>query len=517
MSANKEQQEAIESSGNLMIVAGPGSGKTFTMIQKIKYLIDTDKARPEDILVLTFTNKAAGELRARLSKIGITGVKAGTFHSYCFEELCKVEENLKIATEKDIDFIYKSLEISDSEKSYIHSKRCGASSTFDVRKEFVLKQYVQELRNRELIDFNDILINFIKNDEIEIKKKVVIIDEFQDTSKMQYNALRKISANSSMVNAVGDDSQSIYAFNGANMSNMHEFVKEYNAKIIMMEKNYRSTSDICDVANKLMDNSKETIFHKKIESVSGKRGPVIICNGDFYDVARKAENECKGEKSVAVICRTNRTVSEIRKRIGRKDLILVPFMEHQKDSLRCIFKLFDGDFKPFCESLTGIDFGNKTPSNRAEFFASRKISENTKEKISKSLEKEDPVQAFEFYYGSEVNYSFRQWYYRDVSDEKKYAKNEDKFDDIFAISEAIHKINNKNKIDIITAHGSKGLEYNTVIIPEFNKGKWPSGKNDWKTIEEERRIFYVAITRAEESLYIFKDEGEESIFRREIE
>ena len=152
-----------------------------------------------------------------------------------------------------------------------------------------MKQYVQELENRGIIDFNDILLKFISNESIKINKKVVIVDEFQDTSKLQYKALKKITANSIMVYAVGDDSQSIYAFNGANMKNMEEFVKDYNADVIFMEINYRSTATICKTANNLMYNSYEVAFRKTIVSNSGEEFPIHLKDGGIHDAAAMAE------------------------------------------------------------------------------------------------------------------------------------------------------------------------------------------------------------------------------------
>lgn len=513
---NEKQEEVKNHYGkNLLVIAGPGSGKTFTMISKIEEIIKTKKAEPAEVLVLTFTKKAAGELSARLQNKKIDGVETETFHSFCSKYV--VSPATSIAGEKEKEFIFKNIEAKKKNIKYINSKKAGVSVPFDSESEFCLKSYNTELQNRNLIDFSDILINFLKDEKISINKKIVIVDEFQDTSVLQYSVLKKITKNSEYVCCVGDDHQSIYGFNGAHMENIEVYRNEFKADIIILENNYRSCIEVCDVANNLISCATKDIFKKSIVSAKQNNGNYeYIESRNMYKTVVDKALEFK-EKGVVILCRGNAEIFRLRNKFENKEVLKIPYIHFGKDYLYDIFRAFDGEIKWIIDRFCECDFAGKVPSNLDELEKSHKIPEEKKQKLQKALSLESPIDAYEFLLDKKLDEIFKKWYEKLSNENVSFS---DLFYEVFAVSEKIYNNNNKNKIEIITAHASKGLEWNTVIIPFFNKGYWPSGASeDWKQKDEERRVLYVAITRAEENLLIIEEIGDEcepSSFKLEL-
>ena len=294
---NPRQLEAVlHTEGPLLILAGAGSGKTTVLINRIAYIIDQSLAKPWQILAITFTNKAAGELKERLTAmLGDTGgdVWAATFHSTCARILRRDGDRIGYSShftvydtddsKRLVKDCQKALNIDDkmiSHKSILseisHAKdsmlspadyQAAAGSDFRLAKiGAVYELYQKRLREADAMDFDDLLGNTVElfrqcPDVLEYYQnrfRYIMVDEYQDTNQVQYEFVRLLAEKSKNLCVVGDDDQSIYKFRGATIENIMSFEKSYpNAKVIRLEQNYRSTKNILNAANAVISNNEE--------------------------------------------------------------------------------------------------------------------------------------------------------------------------------------------------------------------------------------------------------------------
>ena len=294
---NPRQLEAVlHTEGPLLILAGAGSGKTTVLINRIAYIIDQSLAKPWQILAITFTNKAAGELKERLTAmLGDTGgdVWAATFHSTCARILRRDGDRIGYSShftvydtddsKRLVKDCQKALNIDDkmiSHKSILseisHAKdsmlspadyQAAAGSDFRLAKiGAVYELYQKRLREADAMDFDDLLGNTVElfrqcPDVLEYYQnrfRYIMVDEYQDTNQVQYEFVRLLAGKSKNLCVVGDDDQSIYKFRGATIENIMSFEKSYpNAKVIRLEQNYRSTKNILNAANAVISNNEE--------------------------------------------------------------------------------------------------------------------------------------------------------------------------------------------------------------------------------------------------------------------
>ncbi|HCX63599.1 MAG TPA: DNA helicase PcrA [Eubacteriaceae bacterium] len=292
---NERQTEGVlQTEGPVLILAGAGSGKTRTIIHRIAYILKEEKAKPWEILALTFTNKAAEEMRERIRNMNISGTEdiwMSTFHALCAKllryhaHLLEYDRNFAIYDTTDIKTLLKNCvkELDFDEKTYAPSmlmnrisalKERGASpSDFtkeaegDFREEKIAKVYAlyqSSLIKNNAMDFDDLLVNAVRllteHEEVlayyQNKFKYVVVDEYQDTNPIQFKLTDLLSQKYQNICVCGDDDQSIYAFRGADIRNILEFEKNYpNARVIKLEQNYRSTPNIIEAANHVICNN----------------------------------------------------------------------------------------------------------------------------------------------------------------------------------------------------------------------------------------------------------------------
>lgn len=363
---DKQREAASYIDGPLLILAGAGSGKTRVLTYKIAYLLEQNIVKPWEILAITFTNKAAKEMKERVLSLveeNANDIWLGTFHSVCVRILKREIELLgysrdfnifdELDKEKVIKEVLKKLNISDKEYpvSYIKYEISRAKDNMkgpeeylteasgDFRKEKVAQVYIsyQELlKKNNAIDFDDIIMLTVKvfmnnPDRLEYyqnKFKYILVDEYQDTNKIQFLLISLLSAAHGNICVVGDESQSIYGFRGADISNILNFEKEFpNAKIVKLEENYRSTKTILEAANQVIKNNKSKI-DKKLWT-ENKQGDKIVYNtlSNEYEeveyIVDKIDEICKKENKTysdfAVLFRTNaqaRVLEEVFMRSG---------------------------------------------------------------------------------------------------------------------------------------------------------------------------------------------------------
>lgn len=316
MALNEMQQLAVETTeGPLLILAGAGSGKTTVLVNRVQHIVESGLAQPWQVLAITFTNKAAGEIRERLERaIGseANSIWAFTFHSCCARILRRFGERLGYSShftiydtddqKRVMKHCQKSLgltdkiihhksilsEISSAKDSLIDAEEYKSMSANDYRKDKIAdcyELYQKELLKSDAMDFDDIIFNTVKlleeNDDVrelyQKQFKYVMVDEYQDTSHAQYILVSLLAGGYKNICVVGDDDQSIYRFRGATIENILSFEQQYkNAKVIRLEQNYRSTQNILDGANAIIANNK----NRKGKSLwtSAGAGEKIILN-----------------------------------------------------------------------------------------------------------------------------------------------------------------------------------------------------------------------------------------------
>lgn len=316
MALNEMQQLAVETTeGPLLILAGAGSGKTTVLVNRVQHIVESGFAQPWQVLAITFTNKAAGEIRERLKRaIGseANSIWAFTFHSCCARILRRFGERLGYSShftiydtddqKRVMKHCQKSLgltdkiihhksilsEISSAKDSLIDAEEYKSMSANDYRKAKIAdcyELYQKELLKSDAMDFDDIIFNTVKlleeNDDVrelyQKQFKYVMVDEYQDTSHAQYILVSLLAGGYKNICVVGDDDQSIYRFRGATIENILSFEQQYkNAKVIRLEQNYRSTQNILDGANAIIANNK----NRKGKSLwtSAGAGEKIILN-----------------------------------------------------------------------------------------------------------------------------------------------------------------------------------------------------------------------------------------------
>ena len=322
---NDKQKEAVlATDGPCLVIAGAGSGKTKVLTHKIAYLMQEKNVKPWNILAITFTNKAANEMKERVEKLVGDVAKdmwIGTFHSICVRILRRyidrigftssfiifdssdqrtlVKQCLKQLNVDDKMFTDRAVlsEISNAKNEMLEPDMYKLRTNNELRKETIAKVYElyqKRLRENNAIDFDDIINYTIKilsenPDVLEYyaeKFEYVLVDEYQDTNKAQFTLVSILAARHGNITVVGDNDQGIYSFRGADITNILNFEKDFpGTKIIKLEQNYRCTQNILDAANAVIKNN-ETKYEKKLWTENGKGGMISIYRGtDEYDEA----------------------------------------------------------------------------------------------------------------------------------------------------------------------------------------------------------------------------------------
>ena len=322
---DKQYEAVINTEGPCLVIAGAGSGKTKVLTNKIAYLIKEKNVLPWNILAITFTNKAANEMKERIANLvgdSARDIWVGTFHSICVRILRKFidrigfdssfiifdttdQKNLVKRCLKELNIDEKVLneksclyEISNAKNDMLEPDLYKAKVKGDFRRETISKVYdlyQQKLRENNAIDFDDI-INFtikILLENVDVleyytnKFKYILVDEYQDTNKSQFTLITMLASKHGNITAVGDSDQGIYSFRGADITNILNFEKDFpGTKIIKLEQNYRCTGNILNVANEIIKNN-EVKYEKKLwtENAKGEL-PKIFCSDNEYDEGR---------------------------------------------------------------------------------------------------------------------------------------------------------------------------------------------------------------------------------------
>ena len=588
---NDKQKEAVlYNDGPLLIIAGAGAGKTKTLTSKIAYIIDEHLATPYNILAITFTNKAAKEMRDRLYLLigdEARKLQVSTFHSFGLKllrenyELLGYDRNFVIMDSddsltvvkkiiKDLDYdpkVYnpKAIrnKISSCKNELISAKAYEKYAVSDYEQviQKVYEKYEKKLQQNNSVDFDDLLILPIKlfrehQDVLEKYQNLyqyVLIDEYQDTNQAQYILTKMISEKNRRITCVGDDSQSIYSFRGANYKNILNFENDYkDAKTILLEQNYRSTGNILDAANQVIKNNRD----RKDKNLWTNKGPgekikyyrAYNERDEAQYVIRKIKelvNRNIEYKDIAVLYRTNaqsRVVEEemlkenlpyrvigsfyfySRKEI--KDLIAyLRLIHNSKDNvslLRVINTPKRGIGLKTIENLTtkadteGISIYDAIESGKElDFKKTIEKLKNVAEDLTltelidkvldasgmkKELESEQTLEAEVRLENLEEFKSITKAF----EEKEGLISLEDFLLEISLVSDVEEYKDDPNRISLMTVHSVKGLEFDHVFVIGMEEGLFPHMNSLMENValEEERRLCYVAITRARDDLHL---------------
>ena len=601
---DEEQREAvIKSEGRSIIVAGPGSGKTRVITYKIAYLLNNG-VEPENILLVTFTRAAAREMIERVKNVtnrNIDKMLAGTFHHVCnsilrkYATLLDYKNNYSILDKEDSKDLLKMAkseyikEISDNYKlpkeeviMKIISYSCNTLTSlresilerapyllnFERDIEQIWSIYIQLKKDMNAMDYDDLLVNtlvlFKTHPEVLNKCssqfKYVLVDEFQDTNKIQIELVEALSSVHGNLIVVGDDSQSIYSFRGALFKNVKDFIEDERTKVFKIQSNYRSTSDIVGLINHLIpSNSVPKVLKPKRKSYLK---PFVVETFDDLEqadaVVKIIEDKLKeglDYKDIAVLYRSHSLSMVLQQKLDSKGIpyrILsgLRFIEtaHIKDILAFlkvlnnpldkiswnrILKLFPGignktASKIYEEIETGIGKSPERGQGEENDNISNILKETEINKFKTPLElltklfdnkESSPDELIDTIYKDFYQeYSFLT--YADSKsrnmDIERFSEIASRYDSVSAfiedltLSEEIGVIpasrdKDENKLTLTTIHGAKGLEWKVVILISVNPGDFPNGLAiKEQKLDEEERLFYVAITRAKNELYILK-------------
>lgn len=603
MRENEQQHKAIVwNTGPALILAGPGSGKTFTTVERVRYLIEIHHVDPSHILVITFTKAAARQMRDRFfTRMGgrFCPVSFGTFHAV-FLHILKTSchyDSQSILSEKEkreyLRIVLNGIKAEfptdeDWEEGLLsqigYLKNAGSVPAGfsggglepDVFRQVFLRfqKLIREMGRLDLDDFAAAVRHLFLSDPQALagwreKFRYILVDEFQDVNAVQYEVLKLLAGERKNLFVVGDDDQAIYGFRGSDPAIMRQFFVDFpQAARIELTVNYRSRAGIVETAGKLISANRERLdkriragkeaapFDKPHPETSGIWTPLsvdgAVCVTEFSDARQQAERLAamigdfrKGDKkpSAAVIFRTNTDGALLAEKLGEAG---IPFF--MKEKLKTPYA------HPVCQDLLAYLKFAKSERDRRNFFrimnrpcrylSRQKVEEGQvsfpallaayrdkpymKQQIAKMQTDISRIAGMDLY--AAVHYvrkgiGYDGWIDRELFGEKQKEAMEMAafFQDSVRNFSTVEQLENhiaqyekslleaekkeqegeEDRVGIMTMHGSKGLEYDIVFLPDCNEGIVPHKKSlAGKELEEERRMFYVGMTRAKERLFL---------------
>ncbi len=600
---NPQQKAAVEAlEGPVLIFAGAGSGKTRVLTHRIANLIQTGTAAPHEILSVTFTNKAAGEMRERIKQIlgdNLSHVNMGTFHSICarilrqealyigYEQsfsiyddedgqkvIKKIMKNLNIATDvMKPNSVFYNIKQFKSQMIFPAEAADLAMSTFDERVAQIYAIYQTELKRSSAMDFDDLLLKplelFEKNPNIlrhyQQRFKYIMVDEYQDTNKAQFLFVKALSQEHKNLCVVGDDDQSIYGWRGADIGNILDFQQLFpGAKVFKLEQNYRSTKTILGAASAVVA-LNETRAPKELFTESGAGELIKVLEGrNELDEGRLIVDEiqsvCRRKKcgfqDIALLYRTNaqsRPLEDVLRRTGIPYQIIGGTKFYDRLEVKDIL----GYFRLIVNPLDDVSFMrviNKPTRGIGKTSQDAIVAFSTNKGISlfsaavRAQEIELPTRAFnrtiEFVqliskYSDLLNELNLEEWARVFVDELGFVKSykaegtvesEARADNIYELLSAVSEYAQRaeeptltgymeevalltdidrynydqQQVTLMTLHSAKGLEFPVVFLTGMEDGLFPLQRSieETEALEEERRLFYVGLTRAMEIAYL---------------
>lgn len=613
---NPQQRQAVEKTeGPVLILAGAGSGKTRVITVRIAYLIAEKKVPPHHILAVTFTNKAAGEMRERIEQILknhklSSAPLISTFHSLCVRILRQDIERLSEGYNKnftiyDTDDSLKVIkaclkELGLDEKQIAPRRILNAISGSKNRGENyqdytsaveytdekraaiarVFKLYEERLSNANALDFDDLLIKSVQllRENREIREKYndkfryILVDEYQDTNPLQFAMIQYLTEKQQNICVVGDDAQSIYGFRQADIRNILDFERYYpKAEVILLEQNYRSTQTILDVAQSVIENNpsqkKKKLWTKNDSGEKVYYYQAFNAEEEAHFVASQiAEHRRRNpQEKIAVLYRTNaqsRLFEEALRRLRIDYNIVGGFSFYERAEIKDIIAYLKLILNPFDDiALSRVintpprgigkntleelnarakDFGislwetisiitapesqpptNLNPRAVESLRNFKRLIEKLQRRAGEAMQTEKPVSETVALAIEKTGYAnllrdensaeadarlenLQELVNAAVDYDRQESDGLRDFIDHAALTSDTDKFDRNAAVTLLTVHSAKGLEFPIVFLVGFEDGIFPHARslNDQQQLEEERRLAYVAITRAGKLLYI---------------
>jgi len=637
---NDKQAEAVQcTEGPLLVLAGAGTGKTRVLTHRVAYILENGLADPYEIMAITFTNKAAGEMRDRINSLvgyGAESIWVSTFHSACVRILRRYIDrigygtNFTIYDSGDQSTVVKNIlagkskndKINDSKKKFYITAISGLknrlitlddykeSDEYDEKVYTVYEEYEEELKKNNALDFDDLLLKtvmLLETDEeareyYQNRLKYILVDEYQDTNKAQFELIRLLSGKYKNICVVGDDDQSIYKFRGADIRNILDFEKVFeNTKVVKLEQNYRSTGNILDAANNVIKHNEkrkskalwteeedglDVEFHRVeneyneadfvARTIKRLKSTGRFSFGDFACLYRTNAQSRHIEEAfvnndipynivggknfyqrreIKDIIAYLKTVNDGVDDLAVKRIINVPKRGIGEKTIQNIEMYADSNGINFYDALADkncMDILGTRTAKKVERFVyeiesirtlvgveslsnvisriiedtgyEEMINEGTKEDAMNRMENlgaliSKAIEYEEDYREKLENRANGAYDITDVSNMKpKDAESEDdeavlgtgrdlltKFlADITLMSDIDNLEEDDSRVLMMTVHASKGLEFDNVFLCGMEENTFPNRMvlNEKDGVEEERRLCYVAMTRARKRLYL---------------
>ena len=536
------QKEAVEhGEGPLLVAAGAGSGKTRTLTQRLIYLIRKG-VEPKRIVAITFTNKAAGEMKSRIEKeLGKKTFSAppfiGTFHSFCARILRKEAKKLGrtpsyvIFDNNDSEkLIRKVLKTADHPKvktpakiekeiSRVKNNLENPEGLENPARE-IFEKYESELKRQNAFDFDDLIekvVKLFKNDEATLEKyqkmySYILVDEYQDINAAQYELIKLLAAGHRNINVVGDDQQSIYGFRWSDFTNFLNFEKDWpDAKVVKLGENYRSTGNIVAAAASVIENNKLQ-RKKKLWTNNALGDPIKVVGVEDEDEEADTIVDTiieRGRGSSAILYRTNAQSRAIEQALN----------------LRAIsYDIFGGIRFYERKEIRDIVASLRYAANPKDEISKDRIGKTFKKKVREELIENLPKHAkglspmellgyilktADYFSYLAANFQNSEERAENITELLKFASSFDSLDELI---ERISLLQSTDRIDdseepqvrLMTIHLAKGLEFDDVYIAGVSEGLLPHQRAllDENELEEERRLAYVAMTRAKNRLHL---------------
>lgn len=538
---NKEQLEAVTyTEGPLLVLAGAGSGKTKVLTHRVAHLIEKGIVNPENCLLLTFTNKAAKEMKHRMGEVNLGF--AGTFHGFCAKVLktdgmaIGIDRNFLIYDDSDQKDLVKEIinslgvkdsikpasilySISEAKNQMLNPTQFAEIATGDLgditAKVYVL--YEKRLAEINALDFDDLLLKTVKLFEVpEVLNKwkgritQIFVDEWQDTNKIQYRLIRLLDGGRGVITAVGDASQSVYSWRGADYRNINYLIKDYpNIKVVNLEQNYRSTQNILDAANSVISkNTGHPILKLWTEKSEGEKISVHISNSGFDEADFVVSNirRLGNYKDIAILYRTNaqsRVIEECLMHASIPYTLVGGVRFYDRKEIKDII------------SYLRLLFNKKDSVSEKRVLALGKRRFDKFMMINVDLEKYTTIEILDLVlreteYLNKFKEDDAEDYQRleNIKELRSVALEfpvlSDFLENVSLVEASSTKGDGKNGVTMMTLHAAKGLEFPIVFIVGMEEGLFPHSRALWEKeqMEEERRLCYVGITRAKEVLYL---------------
>ena len=587
---NEQQKEAVlHTEGPLLILAGAGSGKTRVLTHRIAYLIEEKGINPWNILAITFTNKAAGEMRERVDNLvgfGSESIWVSTFHSMCVRilrrhiDLLGFDTNFTIYDTDDQKTLMKDIckllqidtklfrersllaAISQAKNELVTPEefRIQAQGDFSRQKiASVYEEYEKQMRANNALDFDDLLVKAVQLfqtqadvlDYYQERFRYIMVDEYQDTNTVQFELVRLLSAKYRNLCVVGDDDQSIYKFRGANIRNILDFEQVFpDAKVIKLEQNYRSTSNILNAANAVIRHNHgrkdKTLWTDNGEGdkINVRQFDTAFDEAEYIvgDIRERVESGKAAYNDHAILYRTNaqsrmfeekfvtanipykivgginfyarreikdllaylKTIDNGRDDLAVRRIINVPKRGIGLTSINRVQEYASGREIGFYEALRAVDLIPNIGRGASKLESFVALIEHFKTDAKESLKEEGSEEAESRIENIDELISKITAYEETCEDRDEPATLNGFLEEVALVADIDSLDESNDYVVLMTLHSAKGLEFPHVYLAGMEDGIFPSymtiTADDPEEVEEERRLCYVGITRAEEEL-----------------